>query len=161
MLKTFTATRIFPKKNAIFPVEETLLLFNHRDVPTATSPYITLPRSKGNTFDILEIVFTTTGDLIKVHSYRDRCSATWEAAVASGRLESERGDGTGVALSPEERMWLDGIRSLASEWLAAAEADDRSWLTRAATRIQRFDDRSDGLIDLVVVWPPERRRWAE
>jgi hypothetical protein len=161
MSRTFTAIRFFPEKTAVFPVEETLLLYNHRDVPTASSPYITLPRSKGNTFDILEVVFTTTGDLIKVHSYRDRCSATWEAATISGRLESERGDGTGVALSPEELLWVDNIRSLASEWLAAAEADDRSWLTRAATRIQRFDDRSDGLIDLVVVWPPERRRWAK
>ena len=161
MSKTFTATRIFPEENAVFPVEETLHPHNHQDVPTAASPYVTLPRSKGDTFDILEVVFTTTGDLIKVHSQSDRCSATWEAATISGRLGSERGDGTGVALSPEELTWLDGIRSLASEWLAAAEADDRSWLTRAATRIQRFDDRSDGLIDLVVVWPPERRRWAE
>jgi hypothetical protein len=160
MSKTFTAIKIFPEKNAKFPVEETLLLHNHQGLPTASSPYITLPRSKGNTFDILEVVFATTGDLIKVNSYCDRCSAPWEAAIVSGRLGSERGDGTGVALRPEEWTWLDNIRSLASEWLAAAEADDRSWLTRAATRIQRFDDRSDGLIDLVVAWPPERRRWA-
>jgi hypothetical protein len=160
MFKTFKAIRIFPKENAEFPVEETLLLHNHQSLPLATSTYVTLPRSKGNTFDILEVVFTPMGDLIKVHSNHDRCSATWETAIVSGRLESECGDGTGVALSPEEWTWLDNIRSLASEWLAAAEADDRSWLTRAATRIQRFDDRSDGLIDLVVVWPPERRRWA-
>jgi hypothetical protein len=161
MFKTFKAIRIFLKENAEFPVEETLLLHHHQDLPTATLPCITLPRGKGNTFDILEVVFTPTGDLIKVHSHRDRCSATWETAIVSGRLESERGDGTGVALSPEEWTWLDNITSLSSEWLAAAEADDRSWLTRAATRIQRFDDRSDGLIDLVVAWPPERRRWAK
>jgi hypothetical protein len=161
MFKTFKAIRIFPKENAEFPVEETLLLHNHQGMPTATPPCITLPRSKGNTFDILEVVFTPVGDLIKVHSHHDRCSATWETAIVSGRLESERRDGTGVALTPEELMWLDNISSLASEWLAAAEADDRSWLGRAATRIQRFDDRSDGLIDLVVAWPPERRRWAK
>lgn len=161
MFKTFKPIRIIRVKNAIFPVEETLLLHSHLGLPPAASPYISLPRGKGKTFNILEVVFMTTGDLIKVHSYCDRCSASWETALASGRLESERGDGTGMALRPEERTWLDNIRSLASEWLSAAETDDRSWLARAATRIQRFDDRSDGLIDLVVVWPPERRRWAE
>jgi len=67
------------------------------------------------------------------------------------------GNGIGVAIRPEERAWLDSIRTLATEWLAAVEANDRSWMARVATRIQRFDDRSDGLIDLVVVWPVERR----
>jgi hypothetical protein len=72
-------------------------------------------------------------------------------------MESERGDGIAVEIRPEERAWLDGIRTLATEWLAAVEAADRSWIARAATRIQRYDDRSDGLIDLVVTWPPGRR----
>jgi hypothetical protein len=34
--------------------------------------------------------------------------------------------------------------------LAAVEAADRSWIAQAATRIQRYDNQSDGLIDLVV-----------
>jgi hypothetical protein len=160
MIKTSDTKRLLTVENVRFPVEETLLLHNHQGLPTAASPYLTLPRSKNNTFDILEVAFSTMGDLIKVHSYSDRCSATWETAITTGRLASDRRDGTGVALRPEEWTWLDNIRSLASEWLAAAEADDRSWLNRAATRVQRFDDRSDGLIDLVVVWPPDRRRWA-
>jgi len=50
----------------------------------------------------------------------------------------------------DERAWLDRIRTLAYEWLGAVEAADRSWIAQAATRIQRYDDRSDGLIDLVV-----------
>jgi hypothetical protein len=134
------------------------LLLHHQQVPTVpASPCLTLPRRKNNAFDILEVVFSTTGDLIRVHSYGDLCSATWNSCLTYGRLESERGDGTGVVIRPEERAWLDSIRILASEWLAAAEADDRSWMTRVATRIQRFDDRSDGLIDLVVVWPLDRR----
>jgi hypothetical protein len=105
----------------------------------------------------LEVVFSTTEDLIRVHSYGDHCSATWDACLTYGYLESERGDGIGVAIRPEERAWLDGIRILAAEWLAAVEANDRSWMARVVTRIQRHDDRSDGLIDLVVVWPVERR----
>jgi succinylarginine dihydrolase len=65
-------------------------------------------------------------------------------------LESERGDATIVAIRPDERAWLDRIRTLAAEWLAAVEAADRSWIAQAATRIQRYDNQSDGLIDLVV-----------
>jgi hypothetical protein len=107
--------------------------------------------------DTLKVVFSTTGDQIRVHSYDDHCSATWDAALCHGRLESERGDGTGVAVWPDERAWLDNIRTLAAGWLAADDAADRSWMGRVATRIQQYDDRSDGLIDLVVVWPPDRR----
>jgi hypothetical protein len=57
----------------------------------------------------------------------------------------------------DERAWLDNIRTLAGGWLAAVEAADRSWMDRVATRIQQYDHRSDGLIDLVVDWPVERR----
>jgi len=107
--------------------------------------------------DPIEVVFSTTDDMIRVHSYDNHCSATWDVALTHGHLMSERGDGTVVAIWPDEQAWLDSIRTLASEWLAAVEAADRSWMARVATRIQRHDDRSDGLIDLVVVWPPDRR----
>ena len=134
------------------------MLFPCRSAPTIPSPpSLTLPRSKAHTFNILGVVFSTTGDLIRVHSYGDHCSATWDVCLTYGRLESERENGIGVAIRPEERAWLDGIRILAAEWLAAVEANDRSWMARVVTRIQRHDDRSDGLIDLVVVWPVERR----
>ena len=119
-------------------------------LPTATPPCLTLPHRKRQAVDILEVVFSTTGDLIKVHSYGDHCSATWDTALTYGRLESEGGNGTVVAIRPDERAWLDSIRTLAAEWLAAVEAADRSWIAQAANRIQRYDDRSDGLIDLVV-----------
>src|SRR3954464_4046420 len=46
---------------------------------------------------------STNGDLIRVHSYGDHCSTTWDTALTYGRLESGRGDGTGVAIRPEER----------------------------------------------------------
>jgi succinylarginine dihydrolase len=72
-------------------------------------------------------------------------------------LESEGGNGTVVAIRPDERAWLDSIRTLAAEWLAAVEAADRSWIAQAATRIQRYDNQSDGLIDLMVAWPPGRQ----
>jgi hypothetical protein len=144
-------------KNLGFPGEETLLS-HHRQAPSVpASPCLTLSYRKPHPFNALEVVFSTTGDLIRVYSYNDRCSATWNACLTYGHLESDRGDGTAVAIRPEERAWLDSIRTLASEWLAATEADDRSWMARAATRIQRFNDRSDGLIDLVVVWPLDRR----
>ena len=134
------------------------MLFPCRSAPPIPSPpSLTLPRSKTYTFDILEVVFSTTEDLIRVHRYGDHCSATWNVCLTYGRLESEGRNGIGVAIRPEERAWLDSIRTLATEWLAAVEANDRSWMARVATRIQRFDDRSDGLIDLVVVWPLDRR----
>ena len=119
-------------------------------LPAPVLACLTPPRRERHALDTLKVVFSTTGDQIRVHSYDDHCSATWDAALCHGRLESERGDGIGVAIRPEERAWLDGIRILAAEWLAAVEAADRSWMARVATRIQRFDDRSDGLIDLVV-----------
>jgi|tagenome__1003787_1003787.scaffolds.fasta_scaffold20974277_3 hypothetical protein len=124
-------------------------------VPSCLKP----PRRKRPTWDTLEVVFSTTGDPLRVHSHSHHCSAPWDAALTCGRLESEWGDGAVVAIRPDERAWLEGIRTLASEWLAAVEAADRSWMARAATRIQRYDDRSDGLIDLVVVWPLGRR-WS-
>jgi hypothetical protein len=122
-------------------------------LPTATPPCLTLPHRKRQAVDNLEVVFSTTGDLIRVHSYDTGCSATWDTVLTYGRLADERGDGTVVAIRPDERAWLDGIRTLAAGWLAAVETGDRSWMARAATRIQRYDDRSNGLIDLMVVWP--------
>jgi hypothetical protein len=144
-------------KNLGFPGEETLLSHHRQGPSLPASPCLTLSYRKPHPFNALEVVFSTTGDLIRVHCYDDHCSAPWNACLTSGHLESDRGDGTAVAIRPEERAWLDSIRTLASEWLAATEADDRSWMARAATRIQRFNDRSDGLIDLVVVWPLDRR----
>jgi len=127
-------------------------------VPPRLMPlHLTPPRRDRHPLNTLEVVFSATGDLIRVHSYGDQCSATWDAALSHGRLDPERGDGTGVAIWPDERAWLNGIRALAAGWVAAAEAGSRSSMVRAATRIQRYDDRSDGLIDLVIEWPPERR----
>jgi hypothetical protein len=126
-------------------------------LPIPVPPSSTQPNRKRHAWDTLEVVFSTTGDLIRVHSYGHHCSAPWDAVLTYGHVESERGDGTVIALRPEERAWLDGIRTLATEWLAAVEAADRFWIARAATRIQRYDDRSDGLIDLVVAWPSGRR----
>ncbi len=123
-------------------------------LPTAAPPCLASLRRERPVRDILEVAFSTTGDLIRVHSYHTACFATWDTALTYGRLQSERGDGTVVAIRPDERTWLHGIRTLASEWLAAAEAAERSWMARVATRIQRYDDRSNGLIDLVVVRPP-------
>jgi hypothetical protein len=127
-------------------------LLDRAVLPTPVPPCLTPPRRKRHALNILKVVFSTNGDLIRVHSYGDHCSTTWDTALTYGRLESGRGDGTGVAIRPEERAWLDGIRTLASEWLAAVEANDRSWMARVVTRIQRCDDRSDGLIDLMVGW---------
>jgi hypothetical protein len=123
-------------------------------LPTAAPPCLTSFCRERPVPDILEVVFSTTGDLIRINSYGTGCSATWDTALTYGRLQSERGDGAVVAIRPDEWTWLHGIRTLASEWLAAAEAAERSWMARAATRIQRYDDRSNGLIDLVVVRPP-------
>jgi hypothetical protein len=126
-------------------------------LPTPVPPCLTPPRHERHALDTLEVVFSTKGDLIRVHSHNNHCSAEWDAGLTDGRLESEWGDGTVVAIRPDERAWLDSIRTLAAEWLAAVEAADRSWMAQAATRIQRYDDRSDGLIELVVAWPPGRR----
>ncbi|UEM23121.1 hypothetical protein JL100_010380 [Skermanella mucosa] len=131
-----------------------MLLPRRVTLPTAVPPCLTSGRRERPVPDILEVVFSTTGDLIRIHSYGTACSATWDAALAYGRLQSERGDGTVVAIRPDEWTWLHGVRPLASDWLAAAEAAERSWIARAATRIQRYDDRSNGLIDLMVVRPP-------
>jgi hypothetical protein len=125
--------------------------------PTPAPPCLNPPRRRRQTWDTLEVVFSATGDPIRVHSHGHHCSAPWDSALTHGRLESEWGDGAVIAIRPDERAWLDGIRTLAAEWLAAVEAADRSRMARAATRIQRYDDRSDGLIDLVVEWPPGRR----
>jgi hypothetical protein len=126
-------------------------------LPAPVPPCLTPPRRKRHALNHLEVVFSATGDQIRVHIHDDHCSAAWDAALCHGRLESERGDGTGVTIWPDERAWLDNIRTLAAGWLAAVEATDRSWMVRVATRIQRYDDRSDGLIDLVIVMPLDRR----
>ncbi|UEM07468.1 hypothetical protein JL101_031530 (plasmid) [Skermanella rosea] len=125
-------------------------------VPTAAPPCPVSGRRERPTRDVLEVVFSTTGDLIRIHSYGTDCSAAWDAALTSGRLHSRRDDGTFVAIRPDEWTWLQGIRPLASEWLAAVEAAEREWTARAAIRIQRYDDRSNGLIDLVVRSPGRR-----
>jgi hypothetical protein len=153
----YLADKKFQLKTVEYPEGETMHLLDRAVLPTSVPPCLTPPRRKRHALNTLKVVFSTNGDLIKVHSYGDHCSTTWDTALTYGRLESGRGDGTGVAIRPEERAWLNSIRPLASEWLAAVEADDRSWIAQAATRIQRYDDRSDGLIDLVVVWPVERR----
>jgi hypothetical protein len=66
-----------------------MMLWSCRSVP----PPITLPRFNSNTFDILKVMFSTAGDLIRVHSYDNQCSATWDVCLSYGRFESEQGDG--------------------------------------------------------------------
>jgi hypothetical protein len=134
-----------------------MLSFYRAVLPTVFPPRLAPPRRKRHPLNTLEVVFSTTGDLIRVHSYGDQCSATWDAVMSHGRLEPEGGDGAGVAIWPDEKAWLDKIRALAAGWVTAVEAVNRSGMARAATRIQRYDDRSDGLIDLVIAWPPDRR----
>jgi hypothetical protein len=126
-------------------------------LPTVFPPRLAPPRRKRHPLNTLEVVFSTTGDPIRVHSYGDHCSASWDATLSHGNLEPDRGDGPGVAIWPDERAWLDKIQTLAAGWMAAVNAGNRSWIARAATRIQRYDDRSDGLIDLVIVMPLDRR----
>lgn len=120
-------------------------------LPTADLPCLTLAHQERQAVDILEVVFSATGDLIRVYSHDTDCSATWDTALSYGRLADERGNGTVVAIRPDERAWLNGIRTLAAGWLVAVESGDRSWMVQAATRIRRYDDRSNGLIDLTVV----------
>jgi hypothetical protein len=153
----YLADKKFQLKTVECPEGETMHLLDRAVLPTSVPPCLTPACCKRHALNTLKAVFSTAGDLIKVHSYGDHCSATWDTALSYGRLESEGGNGIAVAIRPKERAWLDSIRTLASEWLAAVEANDRSWMARVATRIQRFDDRSDGLIDLMVVWPPDRR----
>ena len=123
-------------------------LLDRAVLPTSVRPCLTPPRRKRHALNTLKVVFSTAGDLIKVHSYGDHCSATWDTALTYGCLEPEGGNGTVVAIRPDERAWLDSIRTLAAEWLAAVEAADRSWIAQAATCIQRYDNQSDGLIVL-------------
>jgi hypothetical protein len=154
---TRTAEKVSKKETPAIPRGETMLLSYRAVLPTLFSPRLTPPRRKRHPLNTLEVVFSTTGDLIRVHSYGDQCSATWDAVMSHGRLEPEGGDGAGVAIWPDEKAWLDKIRALAAGWVTAVEAVNRSGMARAATRIQRYDDRSDGLIDLVIAWPPDRR----
>ncbi len=107
-------------------------LLDRAVLPTSVPPCLTPPRRKRHALNTLKVVFSTAGDLIKVHSYGDHCSATWDACLTYGYLEPERGDGIGVAIRPEEWAWLDGIRILAAEWLAAVEAANHSWIAQAA-----------------------------
>jgi hypothetical protein len=64
--------------------------------------------------ETLKVVFSIMGDLIRVHDYDNHYSAIWDAVLTYGRLESERGDATIVAIRPDERAWLDSIRTLAA-----------------------------------------------
>jgi len=146
-----------PEEFPAFLRGETMLLGYRAVLPCLFTPRMTLPHRKRHPLNTLEVVFSTTGDLIRVHSYGDQCSATWDAVLSHGCLDPEQGDGTGVAIWPDESAWLNKIRALATGWVGAVEAANRSWMVRAATRIQRYDDRSDGLVDLTIEWPPERR----
>jgi hypothetical protein len=154
---TRTAEKVSKKETPAIPRGETMLLSYRAVLPTLFSPRLTPPRRKRHPLNTLEVVFSTTGDPIRVHSYGDQCSASWDAALSHGHLEPDRGDGAGVAIWPDEKAWLDKVQTLAAGWMAAVEAGNRSGIARAATRIQRYDDRSDGLIDLVTVMPLDRR----
>jgi hypothetical protein len=73
--------KVSTRKNAGFPEGETMPFPCRSAPPIPSPPSLALPRSKAHTFDIL-VVFSTTGDLIRVHSYGDHCSATWEPPLA-------------------------------------------------------------------------------
>ena len=99
--------------------------------PCLTPLHLTPPRRNRHPLNTLEVVFSTTGDLIRVHSYGDHCSATWDAALSHGRLEPERGDGAGVTIWPDERAWLEKIRTLPLDgWLRSRRATAPGWLGR-------------------------------
>jgi hypothetical protein len=153
----YLADKKFQLKTVEYSEGETMHLLDRAVLPTSVRPCLTPPRRKRHALNSLKVVFSPAGDLIRVHSHNNHCSATWDAGLTDGRLECEWGDGIAVAIRPDERAWLDNIGTLAAGWLAADEAADRSWMVRVATRIKQYDDRSDGLIDLVVVWPPDRR----
>jgi hypothetical protein len=108
------------------------MLLPWRAVPPApVSPCQTSVRRKRCVLNNLEVIFSATDDQIRVQSHADRCSATWDAALSHGRLESDRGDGTGVAIRPEEPVWLDSIRTFASDgWLRPRRMTGRGWLGR-------------------------------
>src|SRR5919107_4334651 len=102
------------------------MLLSYRAVlPTLFPLRLTPPRRKRHPLNTLEVVFSTTGDLIRVHSYGDHCSASWDAALSHGHLEPDRGDGAGVAIWPDERAWLDKIQTLAAGWMAAVNTGNR------------------------------------
>jgi hypothetical protein len=154
---TRTAEKVSKKETPVIPRGETMLLSYRAVLPTLFSPRLTPPSRKRHHLNTLEVVFSTTGDPIRVHSHGDHCSASWDAALSYGHLEPDRGDGPGVSIWPDGRAWLDKIQTLAAGWMAAVNAGNRSCIARAATRIQRYDDRSDGMIDLVIAMPLDRR----
>ena len=56
-------------------------LLDRAVLPTPVPPCLTPPRRKRHALNKLKVVFSTAGDLIKVHSYGDHCSATWDACL--------------------------------------------------------------------------------
>jgi hypothetical protein len=59
-------------------------LLDRAVLPTPVPPCLTPPRRKRHALNTLKVVFSTAGDLIKVHSYGDHCSATWDTALTYG-----------------------------------------------------------------------------
>ena len=117
-LKHLGQRKVSTRKNAGFPEGETMLFPCRSAPPIPSPPSLTLPRSKAHTFDILEVVFSTTGDLIRVHSYGDHCSATWDACLTYGRLESEGG----------KELALRSVRRTGHGWTAFGSLPLSGWL---------------------------------
>src|SRR3954468_11102793 len=125
----YLADKKFQLKTVEYPEGETMHLLDRAVLPTSVPPCLTPPRRKRHALNTLKVVFSTNGDLIRVHSYGDHCSTTWDTALTYGRLESGRGDGTGVAIRPEERAWLEASGPLPpSGWLRSRQMTAPGWL---------------------------------
>src|SRR3954464_15260852 len=84
----------FSTKNCRLSWGETMHLPCRAALPAPVPACLTPPPRERQALDILKVVFSTMGDLIRVHGYDNHCSATWDAVLTYGRLESERGDAT-------------------------------------------------------------------
>ena len=122
-------------------------------LPVPLPPSHILTRQRSHPLDTLEVVFSTSGDLVRVRSDETLCSASWNHARTKAYLECDWGSDLTVPITPQERTWLDDLGDLVGAWQTAVESADRIWVELVAKRIEQFDDRSDGLLDLRVVRP--------
>src|SRR3954452_14602077 len=67
----YLADKKFQLKTVEYPEGETMHLLDRAVLPTSVPPCLTPPRRKRHALNTLKVVFSTNGDLIKVHSYGD------------------------------------------------------------------------------------------